>query len=251
MMIESIQPLHHSSKHTTQWHHHPGGQLYWITRGMVMVETEQGQWALTPGSVGWIPPSLPHCAWMPVSAYGASLHFSAEFCGVFPSSPCVRAASPFLLLLLEKICGEGTIGESSERLAHLLQVMVDEIRYADALSSQLVLPDDRRVRQIAQKILADRACTRSQAELAKQAGLSVRTLSRLFIQQTGLTFGQWKQKAKVILSLEYLLRGEPVSLVAQLAGYENVSAFIAVFRRFMGMTPGQFYLRFGHGTNVV
>ncbi|WP_445336515.1 helix-turn-helix domain-containing protein [Citrobacter koseri] len=145
----------------------------------------------------------------------------------------------------------GTIGESSERLAHLLQVMVDEIRYADALSSQLILPDDRRVRQIAQKILADRACTRSQAELAKQAGLSVRTLSRLFIQQTGLTFGQWKQKAKVILSLEYLLRGEPVSLVAQLAGYENVSAFIAVFRRFMGMTPGQFYLRFGHGTNVV
>ncbi|SQB21890.1 HTH-type transcriptional repressor of iron proteins A [Citrobacter koseri] len=158
--------------------------------------------------------------------------------GSFPPHRAFGQRRLFYCCCLRKFCGEGTIGESSERLAHLLQVMVDEIRYADALSSQLILPDDRRVRQIAQKILADRAYTLSQAELAKQAGLSVRTLSRLFIQQTGLTFGQWKQKAKVILSLEYLLRGEPVSLVAQLAGYENVSAFIAVFRRFMGMTPG-------------
>ncbi|MGI3453848.1 helix-turn-helix domain-containing protein, partial [Citrobacter arsenatis] len=102
-----------------------------------------------------------------------------------------------------------------------------------------------------QKIMVDSANRLSQAELAKLAWLSVRTLNRLFIQQTGLTFGQLKQKAKVILLLEYLLRGEPVSLVAQLAGYESVNAFVAVFWRFMGMTTGQFHLRFGHGTNVV
>ncbi|PWC20859.1 AraC family transcriptional regulator [Brenneria roseae subsp. roseae] len=240
MIIESIQPLRHPSKHTTHWHRHPTGQIYWITRGMVMVETEQMKWALTPGSVGWFPPDLPHYAWMPVNAQGASLHFSAGCCDVLPSSPCIRTASPFLLLLLKKISEMEATDNNPERLQHLLQVMVDEIQLADTAPSQLILPGDSRAKQVAQKILTGSTCDLTQAALAKQAGLSVRTLSRLFIQQTGFTFSQWRQKAKVIMALEHLLCGEPVGQVAQSSGYENVSSFIAVFRRFMGMTPGQF-----------
>ncbi len=240
MMMEYIQPLRHPRKYATKWHQHPTGQIYWVTRGMVMVETELMQWALTPGAVGWFPPALPHRAWMPVDTLGASLHLEARDCGSLPSLPCIRAANPFLMLLLENIRKKNTIGQPPERQSHLLQVMIDEIQYADVLPAQLVLPHDRRARQIAQKLLTAPECGLTRSNLAEQAGLSVRTLSRLFVQQTGLTFSRWRQKAKVIMALEYLLRGESVSQVAELCGYENVSSFIAVFSRFLGTTPGRF-----------
>lgn len=198
------------------------------------------QWVLTPGAIGWCPPETAHRAWMPVDAQGTILHFSAAFCALLPPSPSVRVASPFLFLLLQKIVEKVGADGHSDPAKHLLQVMVDEIQIADPALSQIILPDDARAKNVAQRMLANRGHDLSQTELAKQAGLSVRTLSRLFIQQTGLTFSQWKQKAKILRSLEYLQRGHSVSQVAFLAGYENVSAYIMVFRRFMGMTPGQY-----------
>lgn len=240
-MIESVQPLHHTSRHVTHRHRHSTGQLYWVTRGMVMVEAEHLKWALTPGAVGWFPPDTPHSAWMPVDAQGAALHLKAPCCDLLPSSPCIRAASQFLLLLLQKIADQAASHDNAERLQRLLLVMVDEIQLADAAMSHIVMPEDARAKRVAQAVLANVGDQRAQVELANQAGLSVRTLSRLFIQQTGLTFSQWRQKAKVIAALEHLQRGESVSQVALLSGYENVSAFIAVFRRFMGMTPGHFH----------
>jgi len=207
------------------------------------------RWALTPGSVGWFPAETPHYAWMPVNAEGVTLHCSEKVCDLLPSFPCIRAASPFLLLLLKKI-SEQDAADNPQRLQRLLQVMVDEIRLADRALSQLIFPADTRAKQVAQKILTAAEGQLAQTVLAQQAGLSVRTLSRLFVQQTGLTFSQWRQKARMIMALEPLLGGKPVSQVAQLSGYENVSAFIAVFRRFMGMTPGQFQSMAGQAATL-
>lgn len=198
------------------------------------------QWALTPGAIGWCPPDTPHSAWMPVEAQGTILYCDLTLSESLPGLPCIFAASRFLLLLLQKIGEQAASGGNPEHMQHLLQVMVDEILLADAASSQITFPDDLRAKRVAQTVLTTAGDDLSQAALAKQAGLSVRTLSRLFIQQTGLTFSQWRQKAKVMRSLEHLQRGDSVSQVALLVGYENVSSFIMIFRRFMGMTPGQF-----------
>ncbi len=205
-----------------------------------MIETSHGQWAITPGSAGWIPAGLAHSAWMPVDATGACLHFVAQECGAFPASSGLWAASTFLLQLLEHIALHYEAGGEPRRLEHLLLVLADEIQEASPIPARLSLPEDRRARAVAQRILSDGASHLSQQELAQREGLSTRTLSRLFRQQTGQTFSHWRQHAKVILALEHLLRGEPVSQVAASCGYENVSAFIAAFRRFMGVTPGQF-----------
>lgn len=239
-MIESIESLQHTSKHITHWHQHPSGQLYWVSRGMVIVETKHTQWALTPGAIGWCPPDTPHCAWMPVEAKGTILYCNATFCELLPSTPSIRAASHFLLLVLQKITEKVGDDVNPEHLQHLLQVMVDEIQLADSAPSQIILPEDARAKNAAQTVLANTGHDISQVELAKHAGLSTRTLSRLFIQQTGLTFSQWRQKTKILRSLEYLQRGNAISQVALLVGYENVSSYIMAFRRFMGMTPGQF-----------
>lgn len=67
-----------------------------------------------------------------------------------------------------------------------------------------------------------------------------RTLSRRFVSETGFTFTQWRQQARVLRALERLADGVTVTAVALDLGYDNVSAFIDMFRRTLGTTPGQY-----------
>ncbi|MEQ9511252.1 MAG: helix-turn-helix domain-containing protein, partial [Alloalcanivorax xenomutans] len=71
------------------------------------------------------------------------------------------------------------------------------------------------------------------------AGLSARTLSRRFPQETGLSFQRWRQRARLLRALERLANDIPVTTVALELGYDNVSAFIAAFRDRFGVTPGK------------
>ena len=98
---------------------------------------------------------------------------------------------------------------------------------------------------IARALLNDPASLRSRCDWAAWAGLSPRTLSRRFLQETGISFALWRQQARVLRSLEGLSRGEAVSEVADACGYDNVSAYIAAFRRRFGVTPGRTLRRLG------
>ncbi|BFO08574.1 hypothetical protein GGER_10840 [Serratia rubidaea] len=103
------------------------------------------------------------------------------------------------------------------------------------------MPQDARLLKIARALLDDPASTRRQSEWASWAGISVRSLSRLFMVQTGIGFARWRQQARIIRSLEALSRGTPVASVAADCGYDNVSAYIAAFRRHFGVTPGCYF----------
>lgn len=83
-------------------------------------------------------------------------------------------------------------------------------------------------------------CALNQTQLAHQWGISVRNLSRLFHQETGLIFSRWRQQAKILSSLQWIFAGLPANEVTCLSGYSNVSSYIEIFRERFGETPGQF-----------
>lgn len=72
-------------------------------------------------------------------------------------------------------------------------------------------------------------------------GASGRTLARLFRREIGMTFGAWRQQARLIEALARLGTGEPVTHVALDLGYESPSAFTAMFRRSLGVTPSRYF----------
>jgi AraC-like DNA-binding protein len=55
-----------------------------------------------------------------------------------------------------------------------------------------------------------------------------------------MTFGKWRQQLRLLHSIQKLASGEKVTTVALDAGYNSTSAFISVFRKSMGITPGQY-----------
>jgi AraC-like DNA-binding protein len=77
------------------------------------------------------------------------------------------------------------------------------------------------------------------AEIARQLGMSQRTLARR-LSSEGLTLSTILEELKANLARNYLKAGDlPISQIAWLLGYREVSAFTHAFRRWTGMTPRQ------------
>lgn len=235
-----IRQLEHDGPHTTPWHKHESGQLFWLSHGLIVIETEQSQWAVTPGSVGWFPANVHHRAKSMGTVRGKCLYLAPSFGGDSAPHSGIYRADTFIFELLSRICHSAKTLFPDDYRDALLHVLACEMAQMDELPLQLTLPEDRRARNVANELLKDPGCMLNQAQLAQKWGISVRNLSRLFNQETGLSFSQWRQQAKVLSSLQWVLAGLSVAEIAALSGYSNVSAYIEIFRQRFGKTPGQF-----------
>ncbi|NWA70425.1 helix-turn-helix transcriptional regulator [Serratia proteamaculans] len=240
MMILQSERLWHEKKHLTPWHQHASGQVYLLTHGMIALETQEQQWAMTAGSIGWLPPNCAHQALACGNVAGWSLYLPGSQCAALPEQPHLSSASGLILALMERIA-QFACQRLNAPQRRLLQVLLDEMRAQENTPLQLPLPQDPRLLKIARALLNEPASKHSQSEWATWAGLSVRTLSRHFLSETGVTFARWRQQARVIRSLEPLSRGEAVNQIAGDCGYDNVSAYIAAFRQRFGTTPALYF----------
>ncbi|MGD9313458.1 MAG: helix-turn-helix domain-containing protein, partial [Desulfobacterales bacterium] len=64
---------------------------------------------------------------------------------------------------------------------------------------------------------------------------------RHFRTETGMTFGQWRQQIRILEALKRLGMKESVTTVAIELGYDSPSAFISMFKKALGKTPGQYF----------
>ena len=63
-----------------------------------------------------------------------------------------------------------------------------------------------------------------------------------------MTFGRWLQQVKAHQALERLAAGDSVTGAGLAVGYDSTSAFIAMFRRVLGTTPGSYFARAPRGS---
>jgi AraC-like DNA-binding protein len=221
---------------TSPPHHHARGQLLGSSKGLLSVGVEDGVWVVPAIHAVWLPPHHVHSVRShgPFNGWGAYVAEAA--CHDLPKRPCTIATSG---LLREALLRAGTwpiapLGEANARIA---AVILDEIRQAPAEPFGLPLPRDARLQRIARALIADPADERGLDEWAGWAATSSRTLSRRFVTETGFSFSAWRQRARLMRSLEMLAAGTPVTTVALDLGYATASAFIGPFRRAFGRTP--------------
>lgn len=70
--------------------------------------------------------------------------------------------------------------------------------------------------------------------------MSERTLARLVLKETGLSFGAWRLRIAMLTATQKLLAGERAEEVAAYLGYAAPSAFSSAFRRVFGTSPSTF-----------
>lgn len=219
-------------------HVHPQHQLAWCSRGMLSVRARGGMWLLPPGVALWIPAGVAHATGASSAAEMRSPYIAPARCPVSWKEPTVVAVPPLLRELIDHLA-HTDLDEPPRARAE--SVLFDLLRPVPARDIALAWPTDPRARLVAEGLRADPADGRSLAAWSASAGASGRTLARLFTAETGIGFGRWRERLRVREAMPLLAEGRSVESAAHRVGYASASAFIAAFRRAVGLTPGQFF----------
>lgn len=217
-------------------HSHARGQMIGCSRGVVTVRTDLGSWIVPAGHGIWLPPYQLHGGESFGPGAGWSAYIRPEACRRLPTLPRTVLIP---LLLREAVLRAATweddhLDEARQRIADLI---VDEIARLPAEELGLPMPCGPHLRRIARAILEDPADGRTLDAWAQWASVTPRTLSRRFPRETGLSFTDWRHRARLMRALEMLAEGSSVTAIAFDLGYSSVSGFIALFRRTFGVTP--------------
>ncbi len=227
------------------WHSHLRGQFFCVESGLVHVRTHHGSWMLPPHRAGWIPPGESHKVSISGVMSGWGVLIAPAASSILPDTPCVISTTELMRALAKRAvswAAQDSLQPDQERLISVLQ---DEIRRAPHEPLHLAMPKDRRLLRIAQAILENPHDDRTLEAWAEWAGLSARTLSRLCLTETGSSFAQWRQQARLTHALERLAEGDAVADVADALGYATPSNFIAMFRRCFGDSPAHYFAKRG------
>ena len=120
-------------------------------------------------------------------------------------------------------------------------MIVDCIQKLQVAPLDVPIPENPKLKKIHQALVEDPADQRTLLEWADDVGMSSRTLARKIKAETNSTFGQWRQQIRLLEALRRLGQKEAVTRVAVDLGYDSPSAFIAMFKKALGSTPGQYF----------
>jgi AraC-like DNA-binding protein len=123
----------------------------------------------------------------------------------------------------------------------LLGTLLHHLQAASLTPLQLARPLDPRAVRVAEKVLAEPGNARSLARICEECGASKRTIERLFVEETQLTLGRWRQQARLLHAIRLIASGEKIISAAMEAGYNSPSAFIVRFKKLLGCTPSRYF----------
>lgn len=228
-------------------HSHDWPQLAYASDGLLAVETAEGSWTVPPARAVWIPGGVVHAIRSPVATRFRSLYIAAAEVADMPARCHVLRVSPLLRELILAAVDLPLEYDEDGPDGRLMAVILDRVReMREEQSLHLPMSSDRRLQRMLDALIAEPGDNRPLEDWAGAAGASARTLARRFLRETGLTFGQWRQRARLVAAVRRLAEGAPVTTVALELGYDSPSAFAAMFRRALGATPTA-YLRQGAG----
>ncbi len=226
----------HVETHTHPWH-----QLVYATEGVMTVETATGNWVVPPHRAVWIPAGLQHGVRTTGQVRMRTLYFRSDLVERLPGSCCVINVMPLLRELILEAVRCGMLSDTVPHQLRLVGVLLDQIARTKEGPLEIKIPLDVRARRVAERARNDLSEAGSLTDYAEGCGASVRTIERLFVQETGLTFSRWLQRVKALHALERLAAGDSVTAAGFSVGYDSTSAFIAMFKRVLGRTPGSYF----------
>ncbi|CAN0450669.1 unnamed protein product, partial [Phaeothamnion confervicola] len=211
-------------------HAHAWAQLAYCATGLLQVTAEQSRsrtdeitCIVPPSRAVWIAPGAQHQITVLEAAEFRTLYIDASAtppgwgnCRVIVVSALLREAIHALDALPVR-----ALSAAREQL--LTRLVLDEITHADTQALGVAMPHpqngDKRLRALCEAVLRAPSERATLAEWAEGTGASERTVARLFRDELGLSYQQWRQQVILAHALPLLTRGAAVSQVAAATGY--------------------------------
>ena len=226
----------------TRPHAHTRHQLLYASRGVLTLLTEESSWLLPPERAAFLPAGLRHRvrAEGPVSL--RTLYLDPALSGV-PRELRVfelPALGRELVLFAMRYSAHAPL-DTRGVCTFSLVAELSGLWAEDPCPFDLPSGDTPEVRRAVSAVRADLSVDISADDVARAAGLSVRTLHRRLVLETGLGFRDYLQRARVLAAMAAL--AEPYARVTDVAprvGFESLGAFARAFRKIAGESPSEF-----------
>ena len=225
---------HHIEPHAHSW-----GQLIYAASGVMRVRAGDVLWIVPPARAVWAPAGVRHEIWARGDYAMRTLYLEPKLAQALAPDCRAIEVSALLRELIVHAVALGMLDEDQPAHDRLARVIVDQLVNAQALPLSLPLPADPRAARLADRLRDDPSSTLELHQLAQGAGASARTIQRLFLDETGLRFGEWRQRMRLLHAASLLGAGVSVTEAGLEAGYAGSSAFIAAFKKQFGHTPAR------------
>lgn len=233
---------HHPPGTEVPIHQHARGQLVYAVRGVMQVQAASTRWAIPPQRALWLPPGQPHSIRMLSATELRTVYFTPELlalCSPFARQAEVHAlhASPLLRELVLCLCSGYATVQAQQLMASLLLHVLQE---AQRLPTDLPMPADVQLRRAASFVLAYPQARHSLADMADVAAMSERSFTRRFSAEAGMNFRAWRQRARILGSLDLLAAGRETKAIARATGFASSASYASAFRQLLGCSPSEF-----------
>ena len=255
-MLHSRQPIHvcpalpdpvttlsheFGEGHHIPEHLHQEDQLVYASRGVMTVRTGAGMWVVPPQRAVWIPARTIHSVVMSGPVSMRTLYIKPGLVRRLSTRCRVVHVSELLRELVLHACRFKALRRRNSAQAHLIDVICDQLETVETSPLQLRSPTDARAARVAELLSQDPGDQRTLDEACRAAGASKRTIERIFRRETAMTLGAWRHQMRLLRSLQLLAAGEKITHVAMESGYSTPSAFITMFKKAFGTTPGVYF----------
>jgi AraC-like DNA-binding protein len=217
-------------------------QLLYAASGTMTVSTPAGTWAVPPHRALWVPDGAPATVRARTRVAVRTLYVDSALAALGRSTRAVNVPPLGRALILHAV-ETSPLDLDAPVPAALLTLLLDQLRVLPEAPLQLPNPNDPRARAAAQLLLDDP--TGDLTEVAASVGASRRTLERAFRGEAGMSFGDWRRRARMLHAIELLSNGASVTTASAAVGYATPSSFVAAFRAELGAPPRRFL---GRGT---
>ena len=220
------------------WHSHRRLQLVHVSDGAVTVITRRGRFVIPRQRAVWIGPGVEHRISSPAPFWLTTCYIEPDLLSAPPRTTVVtidRLTDELLIAASSLKGGHPAVGPE----ARLNAVLLDRLPGLEIADTFLPEPGDPKLRRICSMLLTEPSRSENLGALAGLAGMTERTAARLFVKDTGMTFGQWRQCLRLQIAFEKLGAGASVTEAAFEVGYRDVSSFITVFKARFGSTPAK------------
>jgi AraC-like DNA-binding protein/quercetin dioxygenase-like cupin family protein len=227
--------------HRIPFHQHDRSQLLYASSGVMTVTTVNGIWVVPPLRAVWIPALTDHQIDCSGKLSMRTLYIKPGAASKLPEECCVVSVPPLLRELILHAVTLPRLYELNSPEERIMNMILDLVQILKVAPLELPMPTDARLKMISETLTVNPGDNRTLEDWGKSVGATNRTLSRLFRFETGMSFRPWRQQIRILESLRRLGREEQVTTVALDLGYNSPSAFIAMFKKALGKTPGQYF----------